>query len=181
MSDRAVRVRLARDDELDDVGAVTLAAYAPFVPAGSEYAAQLRDARARAAGAELYVAVGDDGRVRGTVTGCPPGSPWRELAARDEGEFRMLAVDPAWAGRGVGTALVRRVLDRAREDGARGMVLCSMAEMTPAHRLYERLGFVRDPARDWSPVAGVALLAFMLDLTAPAREPEDRWTTAPRP
>jgi hypothetical protein len=34
--------------------------------------------------------------------------------------------------------------------------------MVAAHRIYARLGFVRDPARDWSPVPGVALLAFEL-------------------
>jgi hypothetical protein len=36
--------------------------------------------------------------------------------------------------------------------------------MTAAHRLYESLGFVRDPARDWAPVPGVDLLAYRLDV-----------------
>ena len=36
--------------------------------------------------------------------------------------------------------------------------------MTTAHRIYERLGFVRLPTRDWSPIAGVDLYAFALDL-----------------
>jgi hypothetical protein len=30
--------------------------------------------------------------------------------------------------------------------------------------VYARLGYERDPARDWSPVAGVELLAFRKDL-----------------
>jgi hypothetical protein len=36
--------------------------------------------------------------------------------------------------------------------------------MTAAHRIYERLGFTRIPERDWSPVPGVDLLAYRLDL-----------------
>ncbi len=168
-----VEVRLAREGELAGVGALTVAAYEPYLPSGAAYADSLRDARSRRAAAELYVALDEGGRVLGTVTGCPPGSPWRELATAEEGELRMLAVAPPARGRGVATALVLRVLDRAREDGARGMVLCSMAQMAPAHRLYEGLGFRREPGRDWSPTEGVHLLAFTLDLTQPR---EDRWT-----
>ena len=42
--------------------------------------------------ADDLVAV-DDGQVLGTVTWCPPRSPWRELATRpDQAEFRMLSV-----------------------------------------------------------------------------------------
>jgi hypothetical protein len=43
-------------------------------------------------------------------------------------------------------------------------VLCSMTTMTPAHRVYEGLGFARAPDLDWSPVPDVDLLAYRLDL-----------------
>jgi hypothetical protein len=36
--------------------------------------------------------------------------------------------------------------------------------MASAQRLYERLGFRRDPGNDWSPAPGISLLAFVLDL-----------------
>jgi len=36
--------------------------------------------------------------------------------------------------------------------------------MEAAHRFYRGLGFTRDPALDWSPVTGVELVAFRLDL-----------------
>jgi hypothetical protein len=36
--------------------------------------------------------------------------------------------------------------------------------MRVAHRVYERLGFRRAPERDWSPVPGIELLAFVLAL-----------------
>jgi hypothetical protein len=40
------------------------------------------------------------------------------------------------------------------------MALSSLASMTAAHRMYARLGYERDPGRDWSPLPGVDLLAF---------------------
>jgi hypothetical protein len=38
--------------------------------------------------------------------------------------------------------------------------------MTRAHALYESLGFVRDPGRDWRPVPDIALVAYRLDLNS---------------
>ena len=101
------------------------------------------------------------------MTYCPPGSPWRELAADDsDGEFRMLAVAPDARGRGIGTLLVHRCLERSRQLGQRRVVLCSDRRMVAAHRLYARFGFTRLPAMDWSPVPGVDLLAYGLALEA---------------
>jgi len=145
---------------------VTLAAYAPMLgSAESSYADQLRNAEARDLEAELWVAVGpDDREVLGTVTMCRDGSPWREIALADEGEFRMLAVAPHAQGQGIGEALARHVIDRFREEGATAVVLSSTPLMAAAHRLYERLGFGRCPQRDWEPMPGVRLLPFRLEL-----------------
>jgi ribosomal protein S18 acetylase RimI-like enzyme len=123
------------------------------------YVEVLRDAATRAAQAELLVAA-DDGDLLGTVTFVPDGGPLGEIAAPHEAEFRMLAVDPAAQGRGVGTALMRHVLDASRRAGKAEIVCSSLAEMRSAHRIYERLGFRRVPERDWSPVPGVDLIAF---------------------
>jgi predicted thioesterase/predicted N-acetyltransferase YhbS len=167
-----MEIRPARPEEYDAAGELTVTAYVGggHLSADHRYAATLRDAAARAEEAVLLVAVEDD-RVLGTVTYCPHGSPWRELGRDDEGEFRTLAVDPAAQGRGVGAALVRECIARSRADGDRGMVLCSLADQTTAHRIYSRLGFVRDPERDWWPSPDDRLLAFAL--THPPA-PEDR-------
>lgn len=157
-------LRRIRPDEHRAAGDACVAAYEPFLTgAEDDYAARLHDVATRDAQAEVWVAV-EAGRVLGNVTYCPPGSVWREIARDDEGEFRMLAVDPAAQGVGAGTALARLCEDRAREHGATGMALSSLATMTAAHRIYGRLGYGRDPGRDWSPVAGVQLLAFRKDL-----------------
>lgn len=161
-----MQLRLATPDDHDVVGRATVAAYAPFLGGDDRpdtgYVEHLRDAARRAEEAELWVACSEAGDVLGSVTICPEGSPWRELARPGEGEFRMLAVDPAAQGQGVGRALVEHALAHFRAGGATGVVLCSMAEMTAAHALYGRLGFVREPALDWSPAPGVELLSFRL-------------------
>lgn len=155
-----LEVRRIRPEELAAAGEVCVAAYDPLLTgAEDDYRDRLRDVATREAQAEVWVADLDD-RVVGVVTYCPPGSPWREIGRDDEGEFRMLAVHPAAQGSGAGTALARLCEQRAREDGATGMALSSLATMTAAHRVYTRLGYVRDPGRDWSPVPGVDLLAF---------------------
>src|SRR6476646_5294638 len=131
-------MRLRRADPADHaaIGQVTVEAYAPFSLGPEDpYLEHLRNAAARDLEAELWVATPDDGdSVLGTVTICREGSPWRELADHDEGEFRMLAVDPAARGCGVGEALVRLVLDRFREQGATAIVLSSLPDMVAAHR-----------------------------------------------
>lgn len=154
-------IRLAEPGDLAAVGEVTVAAFAPFTRGpGDPYVERLRDAATRAAQAELWSAVDDREEVLGTVTTCPPGSPWRELAVDGEGEFRMLAVSPTAQGGGVGDALVRHVLDHYREQGAGAVVLSSLTTQTAAHRLYARHGFARVPERDWDPLPGVHLIAF---------------------
>ena len=161
-----MEIRRARSGDLDGVGEVTVAAYQPYVDETSEtgYVTHLRDAAARDREAELWVAVDDEGALLGSVTVCPEGSPWRELAQPGEGEIRMLAVSPGAQGRGVGHALASHAVDEFRAGGAHGVVLCTMTRMTGAHRIYERLGFTRDPDLDWSPAPGVDLLGFRLDL-----------------
>lgn len=158
-------IRLARPTEYDEVGELTAEAYAAdgFIPEGSDYGLTLRDAADRAAKAELWVA-SDGTDLLGTVTFCVPGSVYGELGRDGEGEFRMLAVSAKARGLGTGTALSQHCVDRSRELGLHRVVLSSAIYMATAHRLYERLGFIRLPERDWSPLPGVDLLAFSLDL-----------------
>lgn len=164
MSEHDLVVRRATSDDYLAAGAVTLAAYQPFLLGpDDDYAARLLDAASRDSEAELWVAEAGTELV-GCVTLCPPGSPWREIARDDEGEFRMLAVSPTAQGRGVGRALVQHVLDRFRADGAAAVALSSLASMAAAHRLYERLGFTRLPERDWRPLPEIDLIAFRKEL-----------------
>lgn len=158
-----VEIRLALPAEYDAVGELAAEAYAHdgFLKPG--YAQTVRAAADRAAKAELWVAADATGLL-GTVTYCPPGSIYREIGLDDEGEFRLLAVPGRARGLGIGTALTVRCIERTRELGLSRIVLSSASYMAAAHHIYERLGFVRLPERDWSPLADIDLYAFALDL-----------------
>ncbi len=164
-------IRLATPQEYEAVGDLTVASYDAdgyLTRADGEpdvyYAGWLRHASPRGDGGGLLVAV-DASALLGTVTWCPPGSPFREVSTGDhQAEFRTLAVAPTARGRGVGRALVAACLDRARALELTEVVLCSLPDMLPAHHLYETFGFARRPDLDWSPFDGVNLWGFSLTL-----------------
>src|ERR1044072_4649439 len=117
-------MRRARPEDLPAVGEVPVAADAEVAgDAVDGYAEVLRDAARRDREAEVWVATPDDSEeILGSVTICPEGSIWREVAKPGEGEFRMLAVAPEARGHGVGTALLAQVVERFRSDGTPAIV-----------------------------------------------------------
>lgn len=134
-----------------------------FIDPASPYVHELKDVQARARDAEVLVAsAGDD--VVGTVTFCRAGTPWAEVCAPGEAEFRMLAVAADQRRGGVGRSLVEACLARARDLGAVRLVMSTTPGMVLAHRLYEQMGFVRLPERDWHPRPEVGLLVYGRDL-----------------
>lgn len=161
----SLEIRPARADEIDRIGDLTATVYVAggFVSPNGTYVRKLRNAALRAREAELVVAL-NDGEPTGTVTYCRHGSSWAQLTVPGEAEFRMLAVVPAARGLGLGEALVRHCIRRAREDGCTVLRLSTEPIMHAAHRIYHRLGFVRTPERDWRPEAGVDLLTYALAL-----------------
>jgi GNAT superfamily N-acetyltransferase len=171
-----VLIRPARPDEYDEIGELAVRVYLAegYTRTDSRYNVVLRDVAPRAEKAELMVAVDGTGQgtgpILGTVTYAGLGSPYAEhVSSPAEGSFRMLVVDPAARGRGVGEALVRWCIDRAAGSGVRWLRLSTLAGMTAAGRLYLRLGFVRTPERDWSPEPGVELITYGRQITPPGR------------
>jgi GNAT superfamily N-acetyltransferase len=159
-----LEVRRARGDELAALGDLIVDAYvADDLVGDGSYVEQLRAVERRAAEAEVLVAVDPaepTGQLLGTVTYCPHGSPWAEVSRANEAEFRMLAVSPAARGRGVAVTLVEACDARAAAEGRRTLALSVIRHNERAQRLYERLGFVRAPERDWEPLPGVELLVW---------------------
>ncbi|MGI8888542.1 MAG: GNAT family N-acetyltransferase [Nocardioidaceae bacterium] len=158
-----LEIRRATPADAETVALITVESYVAdgFIAEHDSYIEELSDAENRLVKAEVWVCA-VDGVVAGAVAFCPPGSSYRELAAEGEGEFRMLAVQPRWRGRGVGRALVQRCLDRSGELGLTDLVLCSLPEMTPAHALYQSMGFTRDASLDWEVKQGVTLIGFRI-------------------
>ena len=167
-----VVVRPVRADEYEAVGELTVAAYTTidgFAP-GERYQGVLRDVAGRTETAEVIVAADGDGRIVGGVTFVPGLGPLAEFEGADESGMRMLAVDPAAQGRGVGAALLGHVVGATRRLGFAGVVCSSQPAMRAAHRVYDRFGFRRDPTRDWSPEPGIELIAFALRLGPSRRD-----------
>lgn len=168
--DFVIRDALPRD--FAEVGEVTVAAYRADgqLEAGHGYERVLADVRDRATDGEVIVAADSGtGRILGGVTFVLPSSRYSEMAADGEGEFRMLAVAPTAQRRGIGAALAQACVDRARRHGCTAVVICTRDFAAGAQRMYQRLGFVRTPDRDFDPLPGVRLLALRLDLPATGR------------
>lgn len=170
----SVQIRTAHPDDYEALGELTLAAYASVDPGTltGDYPEELRDVAGRAVGADVLVAVeehdgggGNRGAVLGGVTYVPDASsPSAEFTEPDTAGIRMLAVAVEARGRGVGEALTRACIDRARAGGRRQILLHSTDRMAAAHRLYRRLGFEPDPDLDWEPEPGLWLRGFRLRL-----------------
>ena len=158
-----LEIRPALPEEYDAVGDLTARAYVDDGLVGPDYAAVLRDAATRAQTATLLLAL-LDGEPAGTVTFALGGTPYAERSAPDEAEMRMLGTAAPARGRGVGTALTERCVALAQQAGCTALRLSTQPEMATAQRIYARHGFLRTPERDWSPVAGVDLLTYVLTL-----------------
>ncbi|MFD5569815.1 GNAT family N-acetyltransferase [Streptomyces cadmiisoli] len=164
-------IRPAAPGEYETLGEITARAYLQdgLLDFGESdaYLGELKDVAKRAAAAQVLVAVAD-GALVGGVTFVPSGGPMADIAGPAEAEIRMLAVDREARGRGAGESLVRACVDRARAtEGCVRVVLSTQRSMRSAHRIYERMGFVRTPERDWNPLPqldGITLLTYRLTL-----------------
>ncbi len=63
------------------------------------------------------------------------------FAAADQADVSNIAVDPAFRGQKIGDALMREMLNRAKEKGVREVFLEVRESNAPAIGLYEKYGF----------------------------------------
>lgn len=99
----------------------------------------------------LMLVACDGTEILGSVTMVHPHSELSQLATDSEAEFRLLAVRPEARGRGVGEQLVNACINHARTPPniAERIVICTQPSMRSAQKLYEGLGFIREPLRDF--------------------------------
>jgi ribosomal protein S18 acetylase RimI-like enzyme len=138
-----MEIREATPDEHELAGRITADAYRGLVR-DEAYLARIADVADRAHRTVVLVAV-EDGAIVGSLT--------LELAHRVNADddpleehrahIRMLGVDPATQGRGVGTALMRAAESRARAAGKSEMTLHTTQKMTAARAMYASLGYHR--------------------------------------
>ncbi|MDJ0457751.1 GNAT family N-acetyltransferase [Arthrobacter sp. NQ7] len=163
----SVTLRRAAPPDFPDVRRITRDAYlkAGHFEADHPYMGVLEDVEHRAQHAQVWLAEAG-GRPVAAVTLTFAGQPYTEIAREGELEFRMLAVDPACQGSGVGRTVVRAIVEHARQlPGIEGISITSATFMERAHALYQSLGFRRTPERDWYvPGEDVLLWVFTLEL-----------------
>jgi GNAT superfamily N-acetyltransferase len=157
--------RIEPTDDLARAGRLVQQAYFALngYPHEDEFYAALGDVAARMHDTDVVVAVDE-----GTIVACltfvaSPGNPHAEHHDPDASTFRYFGVDPSMQGRGVGEAMVNWVIDESRRLGRRRIRIHTLESMTGAQRLYERMGFQREPALDenWDGIVGLAYVRHL--------------------
>jgi len=145
-------VRPITPADYDAVARITADAYLGagyFAGTDHPYVEKIMRVAERAAVASIIVAE-RDGVVVGSATLAVHGDEWADIALPDELEFRLLVVDPTVQRSGAGAAMVKAILERARDaEGIRAVSLTTGDDWHGAHALYRKLGFTRAPERDW--------------------------------
>lgn len=165
-------VRDARPPDREAIRDVTMAAYQQYAAVMQThwegYRRNILTTLGDVKPAEQIVAE-QHGALVGTVLLYPAGtvlsaSDGRSVT-RSWPEVRLLAVAPAARGQGVGAALMRECVRRARQSGAAVLTLHTHEIMAVAMRMYERMGFVHAPDLDFHPAKDVTIKGYRLNLT----------------
>jgi ribosomal protein S18 acetylase RimI-like enzyme len=166
----ALKIREARSEDRDAARKITLSAFQEYAavmppPRWAGYRENILATLTEVAPARQIVAE-KEGVILGSVLLYPPGTAF---STPDEGpltcpEVRLLAVAPEARGQGIGTALMKECIRRARRLGAVCLNLHTTDMMQVAMHMYERMGFVRAPELDFHPDPSITVKAYRLEL-----------------
>ena len=171
-------VRQAGPEDRATVARLTLLAYREYATsmepdAWAALEAAVHASLADDAGVTRLVAVQDGAIVGSAALYAPQFAAYGDLASPAAWpEVRLVAVAPEARGRGVARALVEECIRRARAAGATAVGLHTSRSMRAALRLYERMGFVRDPEHDFQPPGAELVEGYLLRLDDLAPHPE---------
>ncbi|HEU4723401.1 MAG TPA: GNAT family N-acetyltransferase [Gemmatimonadaceae bacterium] len=171
-------VREARPDDRATIAGLTVLAYGEYATsmepdAWTALERAVHASLADEAGVTRLVAIEDGVIVGSAALYAPQAAAYGDLASPAAWpEVRLVAVAPEARGRGVARALVEECIRRARAAGAAAVGLHTSRSMRAALRLYERMGFVRDPAHDFQPPGAELVEGYLLRLDDLAPHPE---------
>jgi len=173
MAKQEYTVRNARPEEFEQIGALMVQVYSqlegfPKISEQPDYYKMLANVGALTnnPGTALLVAVGDDDRIGGAVVYFNEmkyyGSGGTATREENAAGFRLLAVDPAIRGKGIGRLLANECINTARENKLGQVIIHTTMAMQTAWKMYEQMGFKRSEDLDFSqqgfPVFGFRLL-----------------------
>jgi ribosomal protein S18 acetylase RimI-like enzyme len=140
-------IRSYRPADAETLNALALRAFAQFrhhYAPWKAFAAGIGAMSELARSGELMVAENSNGALLGGVGYFGPTASKPDFFKPDWSIIRMLVVDPAARGRGVGRRLTEACLGCAARDGASVIALHTTPIMEVALAMYLRLGFVRE-------------------------------------
>jgi ribosomal protein S18 acetylase RimI-like enzyme len=151
-----------REDDAEAIVRVALAAFAQFEQDYSDwpmFTANVAKMPKLSENGEIIVAE-DDGHIVGAVAYVGPQAPKAAFFDPAWPVVRMLVVDPAARGKGIGRQLTEECLRRAKRDQSSVIALHTTPIMTVALPLYLRMGFTR--VREAPDILGVPYAVYAL-------------------
>ena len=156
----AIRLRDFRRTDAEDLNRMAVSAFNQFRDHYDDWPAmraRLSETSALSASGEIILAEHKD-RIAGAVAYFGPDSPKAEFFDQRWPIIRMLVVDPALRGEGIGRALSEACIAKARRDAAPIIALHTSPIMSVALPMYLKMGFVK--AHDAPPIFGVAYSVY---------------------
>lgn len=154
------KVRNALPGEFAEIGQLMVRVYSQLegFPKASEQPAYYKmlagiGSLTQNPGTELLVAVSVGNRIAGGVVYFSDmkyyGSGGSATLEQHAAGFRLLAVDPAVRGQGIGQHLTNECIRKARQQGLAQLIIHSTKAMQIAWKMYEKMGFKRSEDLDF--------------------------------
>ena len=173
MNDQVFTIRNANPEEFEEIGKLMVNVYSQLdgfpkpteQPAYYNMLANIGELTTKP-NTELLVAVSPNGKIEGAVVYFSDmqyyGSGGSATKEKNAAGFRLLAVDAAARGKGLGKQLTLECIRKGKENDLSQVIIHSTKAMQTAWKMYEGLGFKRSADLDFMqgelPVFGFRLL-----------------------
>jgi len=173
MSNGKYIIRIAKPNEFEEIGKLMVRVYSQLEgfpkedeqPAYYKMLANIGEFTNKPE-TELLVAISPDHKITGGVVYFSDmqyyGSGGTATKEKNAAGFRLLAVDPAVRGKGIGKLLTNECIRKAKDKKLSQVIIHSTKAMQTAWKMYEGMGFKRSEDLDFLqgqlPVFGFRLL-----------------------
>jgi GNAT superfamily N-acetyltransferase len=155
-----IKIRDYESPDAEDLNRIAVSAFSQFRDQYQDWPAMLaglsKTSDLSTAGEVIVVEF--QNRLAGAVAYFGPDSKKAPFFDQSWPVIRMLVVDPAFRGKGLGRALSTECIARAKRDGSPIIALHTSPIMTVARPMYLKMGFVK--AYDAPPIFGVAYAVY---------------------